>query len=44
MSTMGKYHEPYRLFNADMFKHKVGDRQALYGAMPYITGHGTNNL
>ena len=37
MSTEGQ--DPYRLYNADMFEHKVGERAELYGAVPYITGH-----
>lgn len=37
LSTRGR--DPYRLFNADMFKHEVGNRQALYASLPYVTSH-----
>lgn len=35
-----KYTEPYRLFNLDVFEHKLDSPMALYGAVPLAVAHG----
>jgi len=35
-----RYDEPYRLFNLDVFEHKLDSPMALYGAVPLAVAHG----
>ena len=32
--------EPYRLYNLDVFEYDTWSTMALYGAVPFIIGHG----
>jgi len=35
----GKYSDPYRLYNLDVFEYELDETMALYGAIPLITAH-----
>ncbi len=34
--------DPYRLFNLDVFEYELDETMALYGHVPLMFGHGTN--
>lgn len=31
--------EPYRLYNLDVFQYEIDNTMALYGSVPFMTGH-----
>jgi len=33
------YNEPYRLYNADVFKYELNETMALYGSIPFVVAH-----
>jgi alpha 1,3-glucosidase len=35
----GKYSEPYRMFNADVFEYELDSPMTLYGAIPFMQAH-----
>jgi len=37
--THTQYHEPYRLFNADVFEYELDETMALYGSVPFVVAH-----
>jgi len=37
--THNQYHEPYRLFNADVFEYELDETMALYGGVPLVIAH-----
>jgi len=40
----GKYNEPYRLYNLDVFEYELDTPAALYGAIPLIISKTLNNI
>jgi len=40
--TKTEYHEPYRLFNADVFEYELDETMALYGAVPVVVAHDSS--
>ncbi|KAI9744271.1 MAG: hypothetical protein M1818_002423 [Claussenomyces sp. TS43310] len=39
----GKYQEPYRLYNADVFEYIMDSPMTLYGAIPFMQAHKKNS-
>jgi len=40
--THSEYHEPYRLFNADVFEYELDETMALYGSVPFVVAHDSS--
>lgn len=38
------YTQPYRLYNLDVFEYELDNAMALYGAVPFLIGHGPSGL
>jgi alpha 1,3-glucosidase len=42
-NNAGGYHEPYRLFNLDVFEYELDSPMALYGAVPFAVSHSATD-
>ena len=40
----GEYHQPYRLYNSDVFEYEMDSPMTLYGAIPFMQTHRKDSL